>query len=315
MKTLRALALLTVTLAVRLLREPQIVRSLTFPTLLIVGTMAATMLVVTSINGAAVVAVPDANPGLAAAVQQAGFTVVAADPADAMAAGQVWAGTDGRTIWLGSPRNDDLVLERAVREHVGANWRPKLQKQAVPPATSASMTGMLLKMMAGPFLLYGVVFGAGMVARDRDDGTLESELALALPWWVHGASRLIASASLLTAGYGVGVLICHAYLGSDGVFGYLAHGAAAFATATAIGLGLIGRGGIRSGFTGPLAAGITAVTALVGLGLSTPTVGVRVPIASLVAFSPVTDGWIAPLTLSALVCVAASAMFSARQRS
>ena len=64
------------------------------------------------------------------------------------------------------------------------------------------------------------------------------------------------------------------------------HGVAACATAVAVGLGVVGTSGLKNGFSGPFALGMTVTTALasagVGLGLD------FLPVASLFSEAP---GW------------------------
>ena len=85
-------------------------------------------------------------------------------------------------------------------------------------------------------LASGVVFGAGSVARDRDQGTLEAELSMPVPMWLHGLARWLASSLLLSAFFVLAVGIFDSLLGLESATRLILHGSAACAGATAIGL-------------------------------------------------------------------------------
>src|SRR5690606_3153972 len=121
----------------------------------------------------------------------------------------------------------------------------------------AEQSGLVMvRLLAALFAMYGVVFGAGLVARDRDEGTLEAELALAVPRWVHGAARWIAASALLATFFGLAVQILAAFVGLPDTAATMRHGTAATSAAAAIGIAAVGRGGLRTGFSSTLAAGM-----------------------------------------------------------
>jgi ABC-type transport system involved in multi-copper enzyme maturation permease subunit len=158
------------------------------------------------------------------------------------------------------------------------------------------------------YALYGVVFGAAMVARDRDQGTLEVELSLPVPAWTHGASRWIAASLVLASWMVLGVAAFVAWIGVEDPGAVVRIGLAAATGAVALGLGSVGRAGLKVGFASSLAAGLTAASALFGLGYAAPDIGVHLPLGSIVAGG---DGW-TPLAVSAALGVAAVALFALR---
>jgi ABC-type transport system involved in multi-copper enzyme maturation permease subunit len=158
------------------------------------------------------------------------------------------------------------------------------------------------------FALYGVVFGVAMIARDRDDGTLEAELSLPMARWVPGAARWTSSTAVLAIFLGYCVALFDALVGVPDAGALIRHGIAASGGAVCLGIAVVGRAGIRRGFSGPFAIGLTIATALLGMGIGLPRVGQWLPLASVLAGG---DGW-APLTLSLLSGVVASALFAWR---
>lgn len=286
MKALRALAVLTTDLLRRLLREGIVMRSLVFPVVLVVATILITVLVSTAMKPTALLAVTDGvvDDAWIAAAEDEGWTVtVTGDPAAAVEAGAASIGTDGATLWLGNDGYVPLRLEQLLREALeAAAWRPiqdaPRERTVVGNAQASRQLAVLL---GGLYALYGVVFGAGSVARDRDAGTLEAELSLAVPAWVHGLARWLAGALLLAAGYVFSLLLVHAMLGVDAVGALLVHGIVGAGGAAALGLAVVGQAGLQRGFVGPLSAGLVGTVSLVSFGLANPEVGSWLPVASL----------------------------------
>jgi ABC-type transport system involved in multi-copper enzyme maturation permease subunit len=138
------------------------------------------------------------------------------------------------------------------------------------------------------FVLYGLVFGLGGVARDRDDGTLEIELSLPIPRWVGGMARWIASTLILATFFTVSVALLAAILPTPGVGAVIRNGVAACGGGVAIGLVTVGTAGIKQGFSGPFALAMSSATGLAAAG---PLLKLTwLPVGSLFAGG---DGWAA----------------------
>ena len=248
-------------------------------------------------------------PALEAEVEELGWHVTRdPDPGAVVDRGGATAGTDGTTLWLYRGGANGLRIEGVVRRHFGASWRPDNASGRAEAMRSKEGARHLVQFIGALFAFYGVVFGAGSVARDRDEGTLEAELSLPVPMWVHGVSRWLAASTALVAFYTLSVLVFHALLGLDDPMGLTLHGSAAAITATAIGIAVIGRAGMH-GFAGPMSAGLVIVGTLLGFGLTSPRLAVVFPIASLVA----RDHTAGPaLVLSAIAGMLAVAVFRLR---
>jgi len=279
---LRALAWITADLMRRLLREPQVSRSLLWPIALGPLTLMFTVLGFVWIEGDWPVAIDaGVDSALEAALEDRGFTVARVEDArEAVSSGNFRTGTDGETVYAGAIRGRVLQVERVLRERAGAPW---MIAQPAPPRADESQGARVMGVMGMLFTLFGVVFGAGMVARDRDDGTLEAQLALAVRRWVHGTARWVAGSALLMAHYALAMGVIHAILGIDTLLPVALNGLAACSASVAVGLFVIGRAGLKAGFSGPLASGISIATGLAALGVALPPVGTQLPIASLMA--------------------------------
>jgi len=304
-----AVVLLTATLIRRFLREGFVLRSLVWPAGLAAGTLLMTLLVVAMVKESQFIGVPaDLDPALVERLQEEGWTPKITDDLEAtMRARQSWAATDGTVMWR-NWRPESLRLESILRERKGAKWRPEADVK-MPTASEAAPQGALFtKLVAILFTLYGVVFGLGMVARDRDDGSLEAELALPLPHWVAGATRWLAATSVLSLFFSFSVVLFDAIIGVEQGGALIRHGIAATGGATALGLIAVGKAGIKQGFSGPLAGGLTGAMGVMGVGLAMPQVGSYLPLASLFAGG---SGWI-PVAIAMGLGVVASAVFSFR---
>jgi hypothetical protein len=308
---LAALGLLTGALVRRLLREAILIRSLVFPIAITLGTLVGTIGVVAWVRYTPAVALsPDvATVEIVERIEAERFRVVVReDPLAAVDAGEAWGASDGRSLVLTGGGPAALVLESLLRERVRAPWRPDVDVPR-PDLSAATRVGRRIAQLIGVlFSLYGVVFGAGMVARDRDDGTFEVELSLGVRRWVHGAARLLAGSTVLVGFFAVGVALCAAVVGLADPIAFLRHGVGMAVGSVALGLLAVGRAGLSSGFTTPLAFGISGATALFGLGAAAPEVGRFVPLASLVTD---TSGW-ESLPLTALVGALAVVVFTLR---
>jgi hypothetical protein len=305
----RAGALLTGALLRRMLRESLVLRSLVFPIALTSTMLVGTPGVVAVLKGPAVVGIGadvDASLLRDAASAQGLRVDVVSDPERSTRDGSVRVGTDGRTIWAASANTDGLVVEAALREGLGTRWRLD-PITLLPGVRDGGPFGLMIgRLLGAVFALYGVVIGAGMVARDRDEGTLEAELALPLPRWIHGASRWVSGTLVLTAFIVPGLLLFDALIGVSAIGSLARNIVAACATTTALGLFAVGRSGARGGLAGPLAGGLSAATGVFALGLAVPEVARLLPLASLTCDG---RGYV-PLLVSGLVGAGAIAHFA-----
>jgi hypothetical protein len=292
----------------RLLRESIVQRALGFPVVLTIATLLGTLVVVSVSRGVPVVALGEgATQADEAVLSEPGLrTVRVADPV-----GMV---TDGDAIaaWvppqLATPGGRDAIeAERRLRTLRGAPWHPVTAQLPGIRHTKGQGFG-IASLLVAIFTLYGVVFGAGMVARDRDDGTLEVELAMAVPRWVHGLARWLSAAAVLGAFVALSIAMVAAMLGLPDAAALTRHGVAAALGSVALGLGSVGRAGINSGFAATLAAGLSVATGLLGLGWWLPVVGAWLPLASVAAGGA---GW-APLVGSVALGLAGIGLFTWR---
>ena len=136
-------------------------------------------------------------------------------------------GTDGKTLWgvrhaVGRPRGRSRSC--------GSGRGPIGVPIPIAPPTARSQFArgdIVCAVLALLFVLYGLVFGLGGVARDRDDGTLEMELSLPIPRWVGGMARWIASTLVLSVFYTVSVWMLAALLPVPGMGAVIRNGIAA----------------------------------------------------------------------------------------
>jgi hypothetical protein len=282
----RALALLTVDMLRRLLREGVVLRSLVFPVGLAATAMILTVVAVVLLRPPGTLALtPEAaTPAILAEAEAGGWPVVQVDDPHALViAGSAAAATDGRTIWTYKASAEALRLESLLRRNLNAGWRiePPTKQGRTNRARSERGTRHLLQFIGALFAFYGVVFGAGSVARDRDEGTFDAELVTALPMWVHGAARWLAGSVLLSAFFAFSVILFDAFIGVAAPVSLAVHGAAACAGSTAIGLVVIGRAGLENGFAAPMSAGLVIVVTLLSIGLKLDLQVAWLPVASL----------------------------------
>lgn len=311
MTELRAIALLTGTLLRRMVREGIIIRSLGFPIGLSAAAMILTIVVVLLIRPSPLVAVDPTldDPTLIAEIESRDWTVKRIEePWREVEEGRAWAAIDADHLWVSTTKRETLELEGLLRQRRHSTWRPDPEWEKGYKADTSRSNRHLLQFFGALFTFYGVAFGAGAVARDRDEGTLEVELSLAVPRWIHGMVRWIAGTFLLAIFYIFSVLLFHAIIGLPDPGAVARHGVAASAAATAMGLIIVGRSGTDRSFAGILSAGITTITGLLSLGLASPQRAAAFPIASLASEG---DGW-SPLLLSLVCGVVATAVFTRR---
>ena len=266
-RAIRAFGLLTASTVRRLLREGMVLRSMVWPSVVVIGTLAATIAVLAAFRTARAVAIPENEPELAAWLEDGGFEVFeVGDPHAAVAEERYSVGTDGHTLWARGTSTTALDVEEVLRTQLGASWRP-LAPRDLPSIEAGRRQGRIIsRFVAALFVMYGTVFGLGSVARDRDDGSLEAELSLPIPRWVGGLARWTASSLVLAVFYALCVVVLAAVIGVADVGAQLRHGAAACAGGVAVGLAVVGTAGIKQGFSGPLAASLTGVVGLFAIG-------------------------------------------------
>lgn len=266
-RTLSALLLLTTTTVQRLLREGMVLRSMIWPAAVVVGTLAATIVIMAFLRPAREVAVPPGcDPELVEILEEAGFTIhTVPDPRAAVDEELVSVATDGRQLWARGTSTLALEVEEFARIQAGSPWRPS--SRDLPDRGAGEEQGRKICRILGMlFVMYGAVFGLGSVARDRDNGTLEAELALPVPRWVGGLARWIASVGVLALFYALSVVMLDAVVGVREPGATIRHGLAAAGGGVAIGLGVVGTAGLKQGFSGPFAAALTGVTGLAAVG-------------------------------------------------
>lgn len=307
-RTLRAVVLLTASTIRRLLREGLVLRSMVWPGLVTCATLAATLLVTSAIRPTRTVAVPlDADPALVAALEEGGFTPrpVASIEDGVGTRCRPSLGTNGRDLYVCGTPPSALELEALLRERLGASWRPVPMRP--PDPRKENLHGDLAVRILGLlFVLYGLVFGLGGVARDRDDGTLEAELALPIPRWVGGFARWFASSAVLAVFYVASVIGFGALIVVEQQGAVIRHGVAASAVGVALGLAVVGTAGLKNGFSGPFAVAMSWATGLAAVGVALDLWWL--PIGSLFTSG---SGW-APLAVAALVGLSSSALYGAR---
>ncbi len=312
MRSATALVLLTASQVRRMLRDRMVVRSLMFPVALTVATLLGTVTMV------ALFKVPDRvsltpaalTAEIRADLESEGFVVHEASEVEPLvASGDSLLGTDGATIWVWQQTNGALRAERVLRRHLGAAWRPEPEDTRQNAARAGDGGRVMLLFIAVLFSFYGVVFGAGGIARDRDDGTLEAEMSLPVPMWVHGTARWLAGSLIAGTWFGLATAMLDAVVGVPDPQRVVVHAIAAMTASVALGVGLIGRAGLQAGFAGPMSVGISAIAALLGLGLGSPAIGAHLPVASLVARS---SELFAPPLVAVAWAVLAVGLFTSR---
>jgi len=265
-------------LLTRALREGLIVRALAWPGLLTVLAVVTAAAAVAVSEGGSRVAVSD--PILSEALEARGLTVVQSeDPEQLLRSGDAEAAVwrdEGWVLGLSAGGRSALEVEAVVRDHAGAAWTIVLPPLERRDPRMGPVTSLLLGLMAVLFTLYGVVFGAASLLRDREDGTLEAERSLPLPDLAHAWARLLTSGLLLAGGFLLSVGLVHGLLGVDRPFAWAVTGSAAGLAGAAIGLGAMSRAKTLSR---PLAIGMMVAMALIAGGWSTPALS-WLPIAS-----------------------------------
>ena len=307
---MKALVALTRALVLRLLREGLVLRALLWPGLLCALTMFLMGSVVLALRATPPIVVSDA--AVARRLEADGFRVsVDADPRAVLASGLgvrgIWKEGDVFVYSSLFSGHEDLRAESILREVAGGAWRIDVAASQAVTAGDARGPGPAMHALACVlgilFTLYGVVIGAGALYRDRASGALESELSLAVPRWMHAASRLAALALVLGPALAVSLLVLDSLLPIEHLAQWCMAGTLSALGGGTLGLVTMARATTASGFSGALSRGLTAATALLAFGWSVPALGRFLPVASL---SSAVEGS-APSPLATLLLLAAMA--------
>lgn len=293
---LRGWTWLTASMVQRFLREGMVLRSMVFPASLVIAVILGTVGFVTwwRVEGTAVT--PSmATPEFRAAIEEAGGAVIVSDDPEAVVrSGQASYGTDGKTLWVDRSGMPPKGLEPAIRKQLGTVWRQyQVLETRRSEATAGTGSARIAQFIGVLFAMYGVVFGAGAIARDRDDGTLDAELSVALPMWVAALARWSAATLVLGLFYATSVAMVDAVIGLPNPWALALNGATAASTASAVGMAVIGRGGKTRGFAGPMSAGLVIVMGLYSVGLARPELAPHIPVGSITATSVGAAPWVA----------------------
>ena len=297
----------------RLAREGMLLRAVAWPGLLSSLALVGTAVIVGILARSPTIAVGD--EAVAAVFRDDGFVVeVVADPAATLAAGDA-----ARAAWqeaghwvLGSTEwgRTTLRAEAALRRHVDRTWQIEVAAPPTDPRAVEGPANLLASLIAVLFSLYGVVMGAGVVVRDRDDGVMEVELSMAVPGWMHGAARVLACGGALVAFETATLLLMDGLLGIPAVGAWGVQGAAA--SLAGLGIGMLGATGWRGsvafrppggeGLSGPLSRSLTLTTGALALGWALPKAGAWLPLCSVTSLARAGEASIAPLL--GAVCLA-----------
>jgi len=283
----RALLGLSYAIVLRLLREGLVVRALAWPGLLTALSMFASASITIAWRNSPIIYVSEKS--LVAPLVADEFEVTLdPDPEAALRDGRteraVWR--EGNKLVLGATWGGMLTsrAESVLRKQVRERWLlevPPPPKRSRDSVELRPITGLLAGVVGLLFTLYGVVIGAGSLYRDRSSGVLESDLALAVPRWIHAAARLLALTSVLGPALVVSLYVVDALLPIHHLGYWMFAGLLAALIGGALGVALLARADSRRGFSGPLSQALTASMALISLGYWAPGVGHFLPLMSL----------------------------------
>ena len=188
MREFHALLWLTLTLIRRLLRYGMILRSLSFPAALISLTLVLTVAVISWTRPPPVLVVTPQlySQDLATALDVHDIVLTAMKHRNRGCARVAPPVQTAIRFGFREPRKPASRLKSRrpdIRIDVAAQ-RPILPA----PETIHELGALIVRLLLGIFALYGAVFGTAMVARDREDGSLELDCTLPVHRWVHGAS-------------------------------------------------------------------------------------------------------------------------------
>lgn len=307
---LRALLWLIQAQLLRIAREGLVVRALAWPGLLTALTLAASSAVVLAFYADKAIAIEPGHPEIVQELQEKGLQVQeVGDPQALLETGEV-----PRAAWtvdhhwhLGTLRAGRLTLtsEATLRQHIDANWLLRTPKPGGRPVELRATVRVLMGMLGVLFALYGVVFGAASLSRDRADGSLEAELALPVPRALHSLARTLSATLALGVGVALTVGLLDAMLGVQQPGAWIAAVSLAGVTTTALGQAWMSA--VRGeSLTGPLSRGMTLALGGIALGFRWPELGRHLPLASLGSMvknqSPSPLAWALTLAVLALSC-------------
>jgi len=316
---LRALAGLSFAIVLRLLREGLVVRALAWPGLLTALSMFISASITIAWRSNPVIYVSE--PGIVAPLEADGFQVFLVDDAektlhDGRSERAVWR--EGERLVLGATWGGTLTFkaESVLRDYTRERWRlevPQPPKRSRDSVELRPVTGLLAGVVALLFTLYGVVIGAGSLYRDRSSGVLESDLALAVPRWVHAAARLAALAAVLGPALVVSLFIVDALLPIHNLGQWMFSGFFAALLGGALGVVLMARAGASRGFSAPLSQALAISMGLMSIGFLQPQLGHYLPLVSLgSSFKGVPPSPLI-LPLAFVAAIAVSAYFHRRE--
>ncbi len=290
--SVRPVAALTLAVVLRLLREGLVVRALAWPGLLtslaLVGTAAAWA----TWGSAPIIAV--GSKELLAPLQSRGFSVELVENPEALVSDgsvihAIWKEGEHWVLGVTWGGRTTLEAEAALREFAGDRWRLEIPPLEARPGNVDHEAALLAGVIGLLFTLYGVVMGAGTLFRDRGNGSLESELALPVPRWMHAGARLLALLLVLGPALVVSLLVVSALLTIDDLHLWMLTGTCAAVVGGAIGFALMARAVAAHGFSGPLSRALTLTMAAMALGWWQPALGRWLPLVSLGSFMAGTE--------------------------
>ena len=316
---LRAVAGLTVSIVLRLLREGLVVRALAWPGLLTALSMFVSAAGTIAWRNSPIIYVSDTS--MNATLEAAKFVpVVHPDPRAVLVEGRgersVWK--EGDRYVFGATWGGTLTTkaEAALRDALGERWRitmPPPAKRRRDSVEMRGLTGALAGIVGLLFTLYGVVIGAGSLYRDRSSGVMESDLALAIPRWTHAVARLAALSTVLAPALVVSLWIVDALLPISSLAVWTFADLFATLAGGALGFHLMARASSGKGFSGPLSQAITGSMALISVGYMRPDIGQHLPLLSLGSmFARQEPSW-AVIPVSLLLSALVAANFHRRE--
>ena len=278
---------LTASLVLRALREGLLVRALAWPGLL----TALTLVLSASAAGLwwSTDQVAVEEPELHALLSAEGLSaVLVADAQEEVRSGRAERGVwreEGHLV-LGSAWGGRMQarIEGVLRQHQGSGWGLEVPPSSGRGRDLGPATRALMGLLGVLFVLYGAVFGAGSLHRDRADGTLDAERSLPIPDRWHALARVLASGLLLSVAMALSVGLMHGLIGLERPAAWLLAGSAGAAAGACLGVGLMA-GATEESLSGPLTRAMTLSMGLLGAGWGWPELGRHLPISSLGALA------------------------------
>lgn len=315
----RAIIGLCRAIVLRLLREGLVVRALAWPGLVTALTLFLSAAITIAVMGSPLLYVGDAD--LVAPFEAKGFRVkVDPSPSAALKDGKtdyaVWREDDHTVLGITFVGTISSRMESVLRDFTGARWRlevpatPTMRKDSKELQQITSLLGGVVGLL---FALYGVVIGAGSLYRDRSSGVLESDLALAVPRWVHAAGRLLAIVIVLGPALAISLSVTDSVIAIHKLGHWMFDDFVAIVVAGSLGIAFMARAKAGGGFSGPLSQALTLTMALVSLGSWHAEIGRFFPLVSLgSALANHHSSW-TTLPIAVLIAVAVAWDFHRRE--